>query len=662
MRYKNPLQRTWGSRKQDRPLRYAAYCRCSTDDQAHGDFTTIDSQKQANVQHIQKLIAERDGMGEMMPPYVDDGKSGTNLNRPEWKRLIADAQAKKIDVVVVTFMSRLGRGDAYTIAAHYLKEAGVEIEIVKQKFSDDASGYIGQQATIMMDGALPKFIGGHVRLKQERMVAMGYFTGGQIPFGMRSEAVPGAVGAGDREPPRQLVPDEGRELPLLIRAYEIFANSHSYAAVRTYLREVAPTRNQWHLDSVRLLLCNEVYRGVLQFGPHRNEHAHPIAVPEYLWDQAQEGIAAITHSVQEREIKTQKRREGGKPAESAPLPAPGDPHGARASGYDKPNRSNTFTYYLRGRVFCETCGYRMTPATCSGRTDKVAYYNCQSTTKGIKAEVSGCCCARVNAYNLHVAVMREIEQAANHPSRLSEFIGEAVRLLPVTSGIQEEVSALARAERDAQRRADQLVRALEKAGTRGLNTVLRRLKEVEDEITDIKSRKTDAEERLRINKSPRPDANAIAELWRNFTDLWEDVIEENRSALMSYIVESVTMTGRETGRLRLRLDTVLGRAIHSLGSSLAEVQSAVSGTNMASVRNSGVAGSLDSANYEPSLTGDGFSRLSAPKSLPASSVAPAVIEIPLSVPKGGRKIKDSAYKSSPRPSYARRKKGEGDAG
>jgi len=67
------------------PLRYAMYLRCSTDDQAEKDFTTIEVQREIASQHV----AERGGT--LTGEYVDEGKSGTNLSRPGWIRLLADA-------------------------------------------------------------------------------------------------------------------------------------------------------------------------------------------------------------------------------------------------------------------------------------------------------------------------------------------------------------------------------------------------------------------------------------------------------------------------------------------------------------------------------------------------------------------------------------------
>ena len=225
-------------------LRYAVYSRCSSDDQAHKDFSTTDVQEGLNRQYIEKKN------GLFAGAYKDEGISGTTLRRKDWPRLLNDAQAGKFDIVVVTYMSRLGRGDMFTVAEYLLKEAGVKVEMVKEFFSDDMSGHVNKKMTQFVDGMYVEQVRGWTRTKMEAMVNAGFFPGGYPPFGMRKEVATDATSfhKPDHEPPKRLVPDP-EQAPILRRAYDLFLESNSQAVVREYLSTVAP-RN-WTTTAVK---------------------------------------------------------------------------------------------------------------------------------------------------------------------------------------------------------------------------------------------------------------------------------------------------------------------------------------------------------------------------------------------------------------------------
>ncbi len=79
------------------------YCRLSNDDERDGESVSIENQKLL----LQNYVRQR-GWNEY-DTYCDDGYSGTNFERPAVKRLIEDAKAKKINVILVKDLSRFGR-------------------------------------------------------------------------------------------------------------------------------------------------------------------------------------------------------------------------------------------------------------------------------------------------------------------------------------------------------------------------------------------------------------------------------------------------------------------------------------------------------------------------------------------------------------------------
>lgn len=81
----------------------ALYMRLSRDDELEGESASISTQKQ-----ILRDYANEQGF-LVVNEYVDDGFSGTNFERPSFKRMIEDIEDGKINCVVTKDLSRLGR-------------------------------------------------------------------------------------------------------------------------------------------------------------------------------------------------------------------------------------------------------------------------------------------------------------------------------------------------------------------------------------------------------------------------------------------------------------------------------------------------------------------------------------------------------------------------
>ncbi len=90
-----------------RKLRCAVYTRKSTEEGLEMEFNSLDAQRQACEAYIASQRAE----GWLLVPdrYDDGGYSGGNLERPALKRLMADIEARRIDIVVVYKIDRLTR-------------------------------------------------------------------------------------------------------------------------------------------------------------------------------------------------------------------------------------------------------------------------------------------------------------------------------------------------------------------------------------------------------------------------------------------------------------------------------------------------------------------------------------------------------------------------
>jgi DNA invertase Pin-like site-specific DNA recombinase len=100
-------------------MRAAIYCRLSKDDgDSEGDSSSIQTQR-AMLEHY----CVQQGW-EVVAVYQDDGKSGTNYDRPGWQELMAKVDADEVGTIILKSLDRMGR--------NYL-ESGVLRELFAEK-------------------------------------------------------------------------------------------------------------------------------------------------------------------------------------------------------------------------------------------------------------------------------------------------------------------------------------------------------------------------------------------------------------------------------------------------------------------------------------------------------------------------------------------------
>lgn len=94
------------------PNEIAKYIRLSIEDRDKEGRYKDESESITNQRKILDLfIDNRGNRGSECKEFVDDGKSGTNFERPGWKDLIDQIESGKIKVVITKNLSRLGRSN-----------------------------------------------------------------------------------------------------------------------------------------------------------------------------------------------------------------------------------------------------------------------------------------------------------------------------------------------------------------------------------------------------------------------------------------------------------------------------------------------------------------------------------------------------------------------
>jgi len=92
----------------------ALYMRLSRDDESYGDSVSIETQRTVLTQYVREhpefhIVSE----------FVDDGWSGTNFERPQFKRMMEEIEAGNINCVITKDLSRFGR--EHIMMGYYLE-------------------------------------------------------------------------------------------------------------------------------------------------------------------------------------------------------------------------------------------------------------------------------------------------------------------------------------------------------------------------------------------------------------------------------------------------------------------------------------------------------------------------------------------------------------
>ena len=88
----------------------ALYMRLSV---ADGDVRNDEKEESNSIENqraaLHDFVERRNDLTGEIAEYIDDGYSGTNFDRPQFKLMLEDMKAGKIDVLITKDLSRLGR-------------------------------------------------------------------------------------------------------------------------------------------------------------------------------------------------------------------------------------------------------------------------------------------------------------------------------------------------------------------------------------------------------------------------------------------------------------------------------------------------------------------------------------------------------------------------
>lgn len=236
----------------------ALYCRLSKDDDLQGENNSITNQKE-----ILKQYTKENNLN-IFDIYIDDGYSGTNFERPDFKRMIQDIKDKKINMVIVKDSSRLGRD--YIGFGEYVEKIFPENQVRLVSILDNYDSAIdnGVADTLpfraVINDLYAKDISKKVKASKHKNAINGLFNGNRPPYGYK-------ISPDNRH---KFVIDE-QNAKNVVRLFDLYLEGTSLNQIAYTLNdEHIPTPSQisgtgrnvctiWKPSSIKHILRNEVY-------------------------------------------------------------------------------------------------------------------------------------------------------------------------------------------------------------------------------------------------------------------------------------------------------------------------------------------------------------------------------------------------------------------
>ena len=272
----------------------AIYCRLSQDDGSVGESGSIQTQRALLTQYCEEHHIP---IGAY---YCDDGWSGTNFDRPQFKQMLEDIEAGKITIVIVKDLSRFGREYAQMglYIEHYFEQKGVRfISVAENIDTKNGMDNLVLPFTNVINSFYARQTSTKTKAAHRARAKSGMYLGSHAPFGYLKDPA-------DRhhlivDPPAAEVVKE---------IFHLFADGIGYNRMTKLLRSRGVLNPQayfnrnnpdyfqnseywrqphdWHTTSIRSILNNPVYLGQTVFGRRKTKGFFDktiVPVPEEDW-------------------------------------------------------------------------------------------------------------------------------------------------------------------------------------------------------------------------------------------------------------------------------------------------------------------------------------------------------------------------------------------
>jgi len=418
----------------------ALYVRLSREDGDKPESESVNSQKAflANF-----LLSHSDL--EFYRLYVDDGWSGTNFERPQFKTMIEDIRAGAVNCVVVKDLSRFGRN--YIEAGRYLETFFPMMRVRFIAVNDNIDSYSDPRSINnaivpmknVMNDEYCRDISMKVRSSLDTRRAQGKFIGAFAAYGYRK----------DPENHNRLIVDQ--EAAEVVRSiFRLFLGGMSVIGIAKHLNALGiPNPSEykrrmgdkyrhpagstldglWPDSSVRRILKNELYTGVMVQGKNETV-SYKVNISRAVEPESWFRVENTHEAIISRDIFDAAQRLFARDTRTPPK--------ARTVGL------------FAGLIKCADCGRAMNKKSITHRYGVYQYYIC-STYKKMKN--SACSKHTIRADKLENAVLVTLQKQISLAVDMEALIKTINESENANSASQRLEAALA-ANRTERRKAE----------------------------------------------------------------------------------------------------------------------------------------------------------------------------------------------------------------
>ena len=269
-----------------RQVRCAVYTRKSTDEGLDQAFNSLDAQREACAAYIASQCHE----GWTLDPtiYDDGGFSGGNMERPALKRLLADVESGRIQVIVIYKVDRLTRAlSDFARIIEILDRHGASFVSITQAFNTTTSmGRLTLNVLLSFAQFEREVTGERIRDKIAASKKKGMWMGGPVPMGYDLHERKLIINETEAEIIRFIF-----KRHVELRSLRELASDLKNMGIRSKLRTMQDGSvvggQPYRVGALGYLLRNVIYIGQIRHGDNIYDGEHEALISLETWEANQ---------------------------------------------------------------------------------------------------------------------------------------------------------------------------------------------------------------------------------------------------------------------------------------------------------------------------------------------------------------------------------------